>query len=222
MQIYLSTSAAIRRTLSHSQPPRQKPTSHASQKLIFFRHSPVIFIRANKSAPKPFPSGGNISLFRELSTRAQQTYQREILPLGPPKNTEYRTLPADTSLVSPHRMPNNRPPKPRLLPTGVILVLTALPSITQAASTVPSGGAFTSGAGNISAAGSTLTINQSTLRGIIDWTNFSVGKGGLVTFNNGSGATLNRVTGGLPSAILGQLLASGSVYVLNPQGVLIG
>ena len=60
------------------------------------------------------------------------------------------------------------------------------------------------------------------MHGVIDWSNFSIGKGGLVTFNNGAGATLNRVTGGLPSAILGQLLASGSVYILNPQGVLIG
>jgi filamentous hemagglutinin family protein len=119
-------------------------------------------------------------------------------------------------------MPQHTPPKPRLFLTGVILALTALQPIIQAASTVPSGGAFTAGAGNISAAGNALTINQSTLHGIIDWNSFSLSKNGVVTFNNGSGATLNRVTGGLPSAILGQLLASGSVYILNPQGVLIG
>jgi filamentous hemagglutinin family protein len=105
---------------------------------------------------------------------------------------------------------------------AAVVALTALQPVLQAASSLPTGGSFTAGSGNIAAAGNTLTINQSTLHGVIDWSNFSIGKGGLVTFNNGSGATLNRVNGGLPSAILGQLLASGSVYILNPQGVLIG
>jgi filamentous hemagglutinin family protein len=108
------------------------------------------------------------------------------------------------------------------LKQAAICVLIAFQPILQAASSLPTGGSFAGGAGSISAAGNTLVVNQSTLRGIIDWNNFSIAKNGSVTFNNGSGATLNRATGGLPSAILGQLLASGSVYILNPQGVLIG
>jgi filamentous hemagglutinin family protein len=67
-----------------------------------------------------------------------------------------------------------------------------------------------------------VTINQSSGRGIIDWNNFSIGYGGVVTFKNGSGATLNRVTGTQMSTILGSLTATGSVYLINPQGVLIG
>ena len=92
----------------------------------------------------------------------------------------------------------------------------------QAASSVPGGGTFTAGAGTISASGNILNINQSTLKGIIDWNTFSVGKGASAIFKNGSGATLNRVTGGIPTTILGQLAASGSIYILNPAGVLIG
>ncbi|MBV9084267.1 MAG: filamentous hemagglutinin N-terminal domain-containing protein, partial [Acidobacteriaceae bacterium] len=88
--------------------------------------------------------------------------------------------------------------------------------------TLPSGGNFTAGAGAISASGNTLTINQATARGIIDWNSFSIGAGGLVQFRNGSGVTLNRVNGGAMSSILGSLIASGSIYLLNPQGVLIG
>jgi filamentous hemagglutinin family protein len=103
-----------------------------------------------------------------------------------------------------------------------LLALAALPRILAAASSLPSGGGFTTGCGAIVAAGNTLTINQSTLRGIINWNNFSIGAGGLVTFNNGSGVTLNRVTGPAPSAILGRLIASGSVYLLNPEGILVG
>jgi filamentous hemagglutinin family protein len=94
--------------------------------------------------------------------------------------------------------------------------------VTQAASSLPTGGTFTAGSGNILTSGNALTVNQSSLRSIIDWSSFSIGKGGIVSFNNGAGATLNRVTGGTATAILGQLAASGSVYILNPQGVLIG
>ncbi|MEW9587041.1 filamentous hemagglutinin N-terminal domain-containing protein [Paraburkholderia sp. DGU8] len=68
-----------------------------------------------------------------------------------------------------------------------------------------------------------LTVTQpGSTRGVIDWTSFSIGKGNAVTFDNGSGATLNRVTGGSPSALLGSLSATGGVYLINPQGILVG
>ena len=44
----------------------------------------------------------------------------------------------------------------------------------------------------------------------------------MVTFNNGSGATLNRVNGGNISSILGSLISSGTIYLINPEGILIG
>ncbi|MGF6485196.1 filamentous hemagglutinin family protein [Paraburkholderia sp. JPY419] len=53
-------------------------------------------------------------------------------------------------------------------------------------------------------------------RGVIDWNSFSIGRHNSVTFDNGSGAILNRVTGGTPSAIPGSLSATGSLYVTNP------
>ena len=40
--------------------------------------------------------------------------------------------------------------------------------------------------------------------------------------NNGAGATLSRVTGIDRSVIDGRLNATGSFYLINPQGVLIG
>ena len=87
---------------------------------------------------------------------------------------------------------------------------------------LPSGGAYTAGAGSIKTSGNAVTINQATLRGVIDWNTFSLGQGGTVTFKNGAGATLNRVNGGQMSSILGSLIASGSVYLINPEGVLLG
>jgi len=91
----------------------------------------------------------------------------------------------------------------------------------QAAGTLPSGGHFVAGTGGIAASGATTTITQSSKRGIIDWKSFSIGKGDKVQFNNGSGATLNRVTGGSLSTIAGRLNATGSVYLINQNGVVV-
>lgn len=67
-----------------------------------------------------------------------------------------------------------------------------------------------------------MTINQSSDNGIIEWGSFSIGENNIVTFNNGSGATLNRVTGPNASEIMGRLDATGSVYLVNQNGVFIG
>jgi filamentous hemagglutinin family protein len=106
----------------------------------------------------------------------------------------------------------------RVLPLALLLPIASH----AAPPTLPRGGQFVAGSGSISGGGRTLTIDQTTSRGVIDWCDFSIGHGRVVTFNNGSGATLNRVTGGDPSVILGSLNATGSVYLINPQGVLVG
>jgi filamentous hemagglutinin family protein len=90
------------------------------------------------------------------------------------------------------------------------------------AQSLPNGGHFVAGSGAISGNGTSLTVNQSSPRAVIDWNSFSIGYGNRVAFANGHGATLNRVTGGDPSLILGMLSATGSVYLINPQGVVIG
>ncbi|HEY2033499.1 MAG TPA: filamentous hemagglutinin N-terminal domain-containing protein [Rhizomicrobium sp.] len=88
---------------------------------------------------------------------------------------------------------------------------------------LPSGGQFVAGQGAIAKKGTNgLSIRQNSQTGIIDWRGFSIGAGNAVRFNNGSGATLNRVTGGNLSQIDGSLHATGSVYLINPQGVVVG
>jgi filamentous hemagglutinin family protein len=111
--------------------------------------------------------------------------------------------------------------KPRPLACIVIAALCATMSTAQAG-TLPQGGQFVAGTGTIATSGSTLTVTQSTPRGVIDWNSFAIGNGNGVTVNNGNGATLNRVTGGTASSILGSLSATGSLYIINPQGVVIG
>ncbi len=90
-----------------------------------------------------------------------------------------------------------------------------------AAGATPSGGQFAAGAGAIAPTANGLSITQSTSRGIIDWQSFSIGQGNAVNIANGSGATLNRVTGGDISNIAGSLTSTGSVYVINPAGIVV-
>ena len=108
---------------------------------------------------------------------------------------------------------------------GAASLLMALAAPAGAASpppVLPQGGQFVAGSGMIAGSSNAVQINQQGARGIIDWRSFSIGAGGGVTINNGSGATLNRVTGGQISSILGKLSATGSLYLVNPQGLVIG
>ncbi|RJF96382.1 YDG domain-containing protein [Sphingomonas cavernae] len=88
---------------------------------------------------------------------------------------------------------------------------------------LPTGGVFVAGAGQISQPSPTaLSITQSSQRGVIDWGAFSIATQHQVHIDNASGATLNRVLGGQISQIDGKLSATGSVYLMNPHGVIVG
>jgi len=93
----------------------------------------------------------------------------------------------------------------------------------SSAPALPTGGVVQAGSASIGAASdSSLTVTQTSSRAIINWSGFSIGSGATVQFNNGSGATLNRVTGSSVSAIDGLLSGTGSVYLINPNGVIVG
>lgn len=96
--------------------------------------------------------------------------------------------------------------------------------IAGAASANPQGGAVVAGGAAIAGAGPALTITQTSQRAIVDWRSFSIGAGETTRFVQPStdAAILNRVTGADPSAIYGQLTGNGRVYLINPNGVLVG
>ncbi|MBI3874736.1 MAG: filamentous hemagglutinin N-terminal domain-containing protein, partial [Verrucomicrobia bacterium] len=101
----------------------------------------------------------------------------------------------------------------------------------------PLGGAVAGGSGNatINNAGAVTTINQTANRAIIDWNSFNIGSGETTLFrflgSAGAGsAVLNRVnaSGGL-STIYGALRSElgsgqigGTVYLINPNGIVVG
>ena len=112
----------------------------------------------------------------------------------------------------------------KLLSLAALLAATALTSPVYAAGpALPTGGKVVAGSAIIGAPlGSALTVTQSSAKAIITWSGFSIGVGGAVRFDNGSGATLNRVTGTSLSSIDGLLSGTGSVYLINPNGLIIG
>ncbi|MGF6807317.1 filamentous hemagglutinin family protein [Paraburkholderia sp. Clong3] len=111
----------------------------------------------------------------------------------------------------------------RWLVIGSALTGLSFAHATLAAGKLPQGGTYVAGAGAIASQGNGLVVTQpGSTRGVIEWNSFSIGRNNSVTFDNGSGATLNRVTGGSPSAIFGRLSATGSLYVINPQGIVVG
>ena len=80
-----------------------------------------------------------------------------------------------------------------------------------------------SGAATFAASGKNLTVTN-TPGAIINWQGFSVGKDEVTRFiqQNAQSAVLNRVITQQQSAILGQLLSNGRVYLINPNGITVG
>lgn len=109
-------------------------------------------------------------------------------------------------------------------PIHVAILLAAALLASTALHANPSGGQVAAGAAQISAQGSTLTITQGSDRAIINWQDFSIATGETTRFvqPSSTSAMLNRVTGGNPSQIYGNLNANGQVYLINPNGVLVG
>ena len=80
-----------------------------------------------------------------------------------------------------------------------------------------------SGAATFAASGKTLNVTN-TPGAIINWQGFSIKADELTRFiqQNAQSAVLNRVVSQEQSAILGQLLSNGRVYLINPNGITIG
>jgi filamentous hemagglutinin family protein len=107
----------------------------------------------------------------------------------------------------------------------VALVLIALQAWSGVAVAFPHGGAVVGGDAAIGQPiANTLRIYQTTDKAIIHWKGFDIDVNQLVQFlqPSANAAILNRVTGGDPSAILGQLKANGRVFLLNPNGIVFG
>lgn len=105
---------------------------------------------------------------------------------------------------------------------SLALASAVIPGLAFAA---PSGGQVVAGQASIGTPtpGNTV-IDQTSHSAVINWQQFSVGSSEYVVFNqpSASATMLNRVVGGSPSEILGNISANGRVFLINPSGVLFG
>ena len=89
----------------------------------------------------------------------------------------------------------------------------------------PSGSKVVGGKASVSGEDSApVTVKQDSKRAIIEWREFSVDRGETTAFKQpGRGSvTLNRVTGRSALDLQGALKANGNVWLVNPNGVVIG
>ena len=101
-----------------------------------------------------------------------------------------------------------------------------LSAISFSAQALPETGVVSpgTGTGTITISDKTLTVNQVTEKLAITWQKFSTATGETVEFKQPStqSIVLNRVIGTDQSSLMGNMTANGQVWLLNPNGVLIG
>ena len=87
----------------------------------------------------------------------------------------------------------------------------------------PSDPTVVTGAATFETLGTELNITN-TPGAIIDWDRFSIGPDEITRFlqESSSSAVLNRVTGSDLSEILGSLQSNGRVFLINPNGLIVG
>jgi filamentous hemagglutinin family protein len=88
----------------------------------------------------------------------------------------------------------------------------------------PLGGTVTAGQATISGGAGTLTVQQLSNRAILNWQDFSIGAGEITRFiqPSATSAVLNRVVSANPSSLLGSLQSNGQVFLINPNGIVVG
>jgi len=115
--------------------------------------------------------------------------------------------------------------KGKIMARFIIVSLVIFFLVSQVVWALPQGDKVVAGKSTISKPSPTsMQINQTTGKSIINWQGYSIGKNEAVTYKqpHSSSISLNRVVGTDPSRIYGQLSANGQVWVINPNGLLVG
>ncbi len=108
--------------------------------------------------------------------------------------------------------------------SGVLSVLLWASLPLAAIAQMPGGGQVQSGQVSIQQPNATtLNVNNNSARAIVNWNSFSLGSNNTVNFNQAAtSAILNRVVGANASNIYGKINSPGSVFLVNPNGILFG
>jgi len=131
------------------------------------------------------------------------------------RNTEGQTVPA-----AEHTRAHGKSGGPALRLVGAAVLAT----LAASSHALPTGNQTVAGQGNVASSGGNMTVTQQSSNLSINWQGFSIGANESVRFvqPSSSAIALNRVVGGDPSSIYGNLSANGQVFLINPNGVLFG
>jgi filamentous hemagglutinin family protein len=127
-----------------------------------------------------------------------------------------------------HFKPQNRRDSmnPRKMALGKFFLLLASGGLLfpMQALSLPTDPSVTHGQATVETAGTEMTVTQTSDRTIINWDGYSIDADELVQYiqPGASSVSLNRVTGGDPSQILGQMIANGQIFLINPSGIIFG
>jgi len=108
---------------------------------------------------------------------------------------------------------------------GISALTLAATLLTGSAYALPRGGELKAGSSTFSRPNArTLEMTQSTKKSILNWESYSIANGEAVRYiqPSSSAISLNRVTGSDPSRLCGSLSANGQVWLINPNGLLVG
>ena len=121
-------------------------------------------------------------------------------------------------------MENVKADKANVLKTLVGVSVVALVAASSALANPLDPTVVTANVGIIGVGTTNVTINNNTLRSIVNWGDFSIGVGEKTTINQiaPNAAILNRVIGNNVSQIYGQLNSNGQVYLINEHGIVVG
>lgn len=81
-----------------------------------------------------------------------------------------------------------------------------------------------SGGGSINKDANTTTVTQTGNKLIVNWDNMDVARNETLNFiqRSSTAAVLNRINSANPTSVLGSLNANGRVFIVNPNGVVVG
>ncbi|MBT7264908.1 MAG: filamentous hemagglutinin N-terminal domain-containing protein, partial [Waddliaceae bacterium] len=112
----------------------------------------------------------------------------------------------------------------RLLTSVATTIIGGLLLVPSQGMAIPQEPSFSDGQVGIINDGTTMTIEQHVDKAIINWDEYSIAADELVQYIQPGieSIALNKITGANPSEIMGDLLANGQIFIMNPNGILFG
>lgn len=115
----------------------------------------------------------------------------------------------------------------QFIPTGLVRILATAFAMGcgHHGFALPTGDTVSQGTANVDhSVANQITVNQTSNRAVIDWQTYNLAAGEAMVYNMPSGGAVLNLTNnlGTQSVINGSITSAGTVYLVNPHGILFG